>query len=740
MSNPQFLLEQGFQNHQAGRLDQAENFYRQALRADPNNPDGLHLLGLVVNETGDRDEAIMLLEKAVRANPSNPDFSNNLGQIYNAAGRPDKAAEAYRAAIKANPDFSDAHNNLGNALAAGGRIGDAIGHYQKALALDPNNARAHYNLATTLSGRGDHSAAIESFRKVIALAPDYAEAYNNLAYCLIEQGATGEASDHLKKALELDPSSAAAHGNIGNLFALISEWGQSQDHYAQAAELDPKRAEAWTGLGNAQENLGLSEEALSSYRNAVAAAPDNAAALGSLCFKLMGACAWGELAPLLGRLDELNRQSEERGEKSGENPFTSLSRSPDMETNFRIARSWGRAIENAVAGMGPGFPMSDRRQAKPVLTIGYLSSDFRDHVVAHLTHAMFALHDRAAFKVIGYSCGPDDGSGYRKEIQETCDEFVDIRGMPAPDAARRINADEVDILVDLNGFTVGNRLEVSALRPAPLQIHYLGYPGTVGADFFDYTILDEVIVSEDEEVYFSEKIITLPPCYMIHDRVSVKPSECPARGDLGLPAQGTVFCSFNKANKIEPVMFECWMDVLKEASDSVLWLADNNPAATENLKREAETRGVDPGRLVFAGKAPSKDQHLARLAAADIALDTRIYNGHVTTSDALAAGLPVVTVHGRHTASRATASMLTSLGVPELITPDLDAYKALALKLAADRNGLERLKGVIAENSRTSALFDTEASVRLLERAYRRVWDDFAQGKEPRSVRIGAQS
>ncbi len=739
MNDLQSLLEQGFKNQQAGRLKQAEDFYRQALKADPGNPDGLHLLGLVVNETGDPGEAIKLLAKAVKANPANADFSNNLGQMYKAAGRLKEAAGAYRAAIKANPNFADAHGNLGNALVADGKAEDAIGHYQKALVLDPNNARAHYNLATTLSDRGDLSAAIESFRKVLVITPDYAEAYNNLDYCLTEQGATGEASDYLKKALELDPQSAEAHGNIGNLYALISDWETSLDYYTEATRLDPGRTESWTGLGNAQENLGLFEEALSSYRNAVEAAPDDAAAVGSLCFKLMGACAWADLAPLLDRMDGLNRQTEERGEKSGENPFTSLSRSPDPETNFRVARSHGRAIESAVAGMDVDFPMQGRRQEKPVLTIGYVSSDFRDHVVAHLTQHMFALHDRDAFRVIGYSAGPDDASEYRKKIQEGCDEFVDIRGMPGSEAAERINADQVDILVDLNGFTVGGRLEIAALRPAPLQIHYLGFPGTVGADFFDYTILDPIIISEEEEVFFSEKIIFLPPCYMIHDRASVKSSDIPDRGDLGLPAEGIVFCSFNKANKIEPVMFECWMDLLKEVSDSVLWLSDNNPVATENLKREAETRGVDPGRLVFAGRAPSKDQHLARLAVADIALDTRIYNGHVTTSDTLAAGVPIVTVPGPHTPSRATASMLTALGVPELITRDLDAYRALALKMANNRDELERIKSIIAEKSRTSTLFDTEASVRLLERAYRRIWDDFANGVAPRSVHIAAE-
>ena len=452
----------------------------------------------------------------------------------------------------------------------------------------------------------------------------------------------------------------------------------------------------------------------------------------------MSACAWADLAPLQDRLDGLNRQTEERGGKSGENPLTSLTRSPDLEMNFGISRSWGRAIENAVRGMDMDFPMADRRQSKAVLTIGYLSADFRDHVIAHLTRRMFALHDRDAFRVIGYSNGPDNGSDYRREIQEGCDEFVDIRGMPGPEAAARINADRVDILVDLNGFTDGGRLEIAALRPAPIQIHYLGYPGTVGAGFFDYIILDDVVLDQEEEAFFSEKVIYLPPYYYVNDRRPEKTSATPTRRDFGLPEDGFVFCSFNKANKIEPVMFDCWMDLLKQTPGSVLWLIDDNPVATENLKREAETRGVEPGLLVFAGRVP-KDRHLARHGLADLGLDTRIYNGGVTTWDALAAGLPVLTLRGGHVPSRATASMLPSLGIPELITQDIDAYRTLALEMAGNSDELERVKSIIAKNSRTSTLFNTEAVVRLLEKAYRRSWDDFANGKEPQSVRIAAE-
>ena len=736
MNNPMALLEQGLQNHQAGNLKQAEDFYRRALAIDPENLDGLNLLSIIANEFGNTAEAIELLERAVRADPGNADFSNNLGQLYKNAGRLPEAAEAYGMAIKARPDFADAHSNLGNALSAAGDTENAQNHYREALRIDPNNARAQYNLATSLSGRGDHTEAIEGFRSVLALAPDYPEALNNLAFSLLEQGAIDEASDHLKRALEINPEFAAAHANVGNLFAKLSDWKNSFEHYSEATTLEPSRAEAWTGLGNAQENLGHAEDALKSYRRAVDADPEDGTALSGLCVKLMGACAWEEMTPALERLDGFNRQAGEDEEKSCENPFMSLTRTCDLEANAKVAWSWSAEIERAVAGLDLSFPMDGRRQSKSSLTIGYLSSDFRNHVIGHLVHGMFALHDREAFRIIAYSSGEDDGSAYRSEIRDNCDEFIDINGRASADVARRIHDDQVDILVDLNGFTVGGRLEIAAMRPAPIQIHYLGFPGTVGG-FFDYLFLDEVVLDEEEEVFFREKVIYLPPYYYVNDWLP-EAAPTPQRKDFNLPDDGFVFCSFNKANKIEPVMFECWMTVLKETPGSVLWLIDDNPVATKNLKLAATDQGVDPERLVFAGKVP-KDQHLSRHKLAALGLDTRLYNGGATTWDALAAGLPVITLRGKNVPSRATASMLTGLGVGELVTHDLDAYHTLALKLASDAKELQRIRDSVRENAKTSALFNTETSVRILEKAYRRVWEDFAGGIEPRSIHIPAE-
>ena len=733
MKNLLDLLEQGFQTYQAGNYRKAEELCRQALVIDPENIDGLNLLSVLVSQSGNAMEAIELLEKAIQINPRNADFFNNIGQLYKGVGRFKDAIKAYSQALKIRPNFSEAHSNFANAMSAVGDNKNALIHYRTALQIDPGNTLAQYNLATTLSMLGNHSLAIEAFRAILILIPDHFEAHNNLAFSLLEQGIMDEASKHLKRALEINPEFSAAYANLGILFAKLSDWRSSFKYYNEATILDPDRAEAWTGLGNAQENLGNTNDALVSYHRAVDADPENGNALGALCNQLMGACDWDKLIPALERLDELSLEVNRGDKKFYENPLMSLTRTCDLRANAVISRSWSNQIKHAVAGLDLTFSMKERRQFKPVLTIGYLSSDFRNHVVGNLMYEIFPLHNRKAFRIIAYSSGGDDGSDCRKGIRENCDLFIDINGRSSMDVAQRINNDQVDILVDLNGYTVGSRLEIAALRPAPVQIQYLGFPGTV-ADFFDYLFLDKVVLDKEEEIYFCEKVIYLPPYYCVNNGLP-KVTSALKRKDYGLPDNGFVFCSFNKANKIEPVMFECWMNLLERTPGSVLWLVDDNPVATQNLKQAAAGHGVAPERLIFAGKVQKK-QHIARHKLADLGLDTRLYNGGVTTWDALSIGLPVITVRGQNIPSRATASMLTSLGVEELITYDLDAYKALALKLATNVKELESIRDKIRKNAKTSTLFNTEASVRNLENAYQRVWKNFARGIKPHSIKV----
>lgn len=712
-----------------GQVDQAEDFYRQALQEEPNNPDGLHLLAIIASETGRAEEAVELMEKAVLADPRNPQFSDNLGQLYMKCGRIDEAIEAYNTALRVDPKFADALNNLGNALAMNGQLEEAVGQFRVALEIDPMNPRIQYNLATTLSKKEDLSLAIEGFRKVLGVAPDYTDAHNNLGECLYQQGEIDEAKKHLERALELNPDFVSAYNNIGNVFVAKANLNEAINHFRRAIDIDQGNVEGWNNLGGALNKAGKPDEAMTCLREALKIDPNYDVALGNLWHGLMNTCSWDEVAEMASRLDSLNQRAFERDETPAESPLTTLTRSSDLQTNFRIAKSYSGVISRRMADIGLNLPMENRRVSKPVLNIGYLSYDFRDHVVSHFVSRMFGMHDRQSFNIVGYSSGPDDGSRYRKEIERGCDKFIDIRAMTHADAARQIYDDEIDILIDLNGFTAGYRLEIAALRPAPIQVNYLGFPGTTGADFFDYIFLDSVVLSEEEEAYFSETVVYLPPYYVVGAPPAKVTPESPAREDVGLPAEGFVFCSFNKANKLEPQIFDTWLKLLQKVPDSVLWLFDDNPFATENLKREASQRNVDSDRLVFAKTVP-KEQHLARLALADIALDTRIYNGGATTSDALWAGVPVITLRGSHVPSRASSSMLTSLGITELITENLVAYETLALRLANDPNELQRLKRNISMKAPTAPLFDTALAVRHLEKAYRQVWDDFVNSEE----------
>ena len=349
--------------------------------------------------------------------------------------------------------------------------------------------------------------------------------------------------------------------------------------------------------------------------------------------------------------------------------------------------------------------------------------------------SLFGLHDREAFEIHAYSYGPDDSSDYRKRIVNDCDRFVDIRDLSAIDAARRIYRDEIDMLVDVKGYTKGTRLEICALRPAPVQVTYLGFPGSTGADFFDYVITDRIVTPEDQAAYYTEKFVYLPHCYQVNDHTLAISDKPFTRADFGLPEEGFVFCCFNQTYKINAVMWEVWMRVLRAVPGGVLWLYHSNGAAERNLKREVAARNVDSERIVFAVRMPVAE-HLARMRLADLFLDTRIYNAHATASDALWAGVPLITLQGRHFASRVASSLLTAVGLPELITHSLDEYEALALRLAHDPEELAAIRDRLAANRLTEPLFDTPRFAKNLECAYKEMWRLYLNGEQPQRIEV----
>ena len=694
-------LERALSCHQAGRLAEADRLYTEILAKEPEHADALNLLGVVRLDEGDAAAAAELIEKAIAVNPDHAEAHCNLGVALTHRGELEAAVAAYRRAVTLKPDFAQAYYNLGVALGSLGQVAEAVSACRKVVELNPNHAQAHNNLGGALRYQGEMAAAAAAYRRAVALRPGYAEAYFNLGIVLNDQGKRTEA--------------AAA--------------------YREAVKLKPDFVEARSNLGRALCELGEFEEAAALFRGDLARDPDDDIAQAMLVFALQRICDWQGLEAAAGRMDELIDLALDQHTRPAETPFVNLSRCNEAPRNLAIAKAWSEEVTGRMSDLEDQLPASIQRPPGEKIRIGYLSGDFRDHAMAHLTVSVYGLHDRERFEISAYSYGPDDGSDYRKRIAEGCDNFVDIREWSDIDAARRIRKDGIDILVDLKGHTVDARLEICALRPAPVQAAYLGFPGSSGAEFFDYVLTDRIVTPEDQAAYYTEKFVYLPHCYQVNDH-TLEISDRPLRrADFALPEEGFVFCSFNQSYKLEPVMWEVWMAILRSVPGAVLWLYCRNETARRNLGREAAERGVDPERIVFAETLP-KPEHLARLGLADLFLDTRVYNAHTTASDALWAGVPLITLQGSHFVSRVASSLLTAIGLPELITHGLDDYQALAVRLARDRAVLAALRKKLSQNRLSEPLFDTPRFARGLEQAYLMMWQLHAAGEPPRRLEV----
>lgn len=591
--------------------------------------------------------------------------------------------------------------DLGDQYRQSGRMDRALTLYRQAVDLKPDLVQAVFKTAMTLQLTGKPDEAAEAYRQCLVRDPSLAQAWNNLGGILKEAGAHEEALACFSRALALAPDLPQAHFNLGYLF----------------------------------EQAGRVAEALASYEKALSLDPENAKISSQLVFLMQSSCTWRNIDGFVGRLDAMSRRNLAAGGTVAETPFKNIARTEDTALNAAVSRFWAGDISRRTQRLNLAWEPRAEVRNDSRIRVAYLSDRFRHAATAHQMLSLFGLHNREEFFIITYSCGQDDGSIYRRRIQQDSDRFVDIAAISDQEAARCIRTDQVDILVDLKGHTENNRLGISALRPAPVQATWLGFPGPSGADFFDYVICDRIVLPESDHRHFSEQPVWLPHCYYPTDfRQPVAPRSW-QRNDFGLPRKGVVLCSFNQPYKIDSTIFDCWMSVMAQVPDAVLWLQEKNDTVTTNLRREARNRGVDPARLIFAGPLP-KDQHLARLSLADLCLDTRTYNGHTTTADALWVGVPVVTLQGAHFASRVSASILAALGMNELITHSMSDYRDRVMHLATDGQARRRIQEKIACNRNREPLFDTPRFVRNLEAAYREMLGIQIGGEQPRSIRV----
>jgi predicted O-linked N-acetylglucosamine transferase (SPINDLY family) len=686
-------LRQAHLLHRAGQLDQARALCLEALRLRPRQPQALTLLGIIAAQTGDLERAAALFGEVLQVDPRNAAAHNNKGNALLALRRPGAALASYEQAIAIQPDQASTHSARGRALFELRRYEEAVASHDRAIALSPGYALAHFERGRALAALMRLEAAVASLDQAIALGPPHPGAWYVRGSALYSLQRFEAALESYDRAIALAPADARAHHNRANTLIMLER----------------------------------AEEAIASYDQAIALDPNMQSSYGARLHARMQIADWRDFAAEVARLTSRIEHGE-----AASNPFAVLALSGSAPLQKRAAENWVREHCPADAALS-ALPARARRDR---IRIGYFSADFRNHATSFLTAGLIEAHDRSRFEVTAFSLGPDTGDEMRKRMEAAFDRFLDVRQQSDSEVARLARSLEIDIAVDLGGFTRGGRPGIFALRAAPVQVSYLGYLGTMAADYIDYLIADETIVPEAQRQHYREKIAYLPS-YQVNDSKRAIAQRRFSREELGLPPSGFVFCCFNSSYKITPDTFDGWMRILQRVTGSVLMLLGGSDALQRNLRQHAADRGVAGERIVFGSRLPAPE-YLARYRTADLFLDTLPYNAGTTASDALWAGLPVLTRLGEAFAGRVGASLLTAVGLPELIAGTQQRYEDLAVELASDPRRLAGIRTMLAENLRTAALFDTAASTRHLEDAYRRMYDLYHAGSPPEHIRVGS--
>ena len=607
-----------------------------------------------------------------------------------------------------------------------GQLEQAIEIYRRAAAMAPKYAEIHNNLGNALRAAGRPADAVTSLKRAARLKPEVATVHTNLGLALADIGHFQEAAASHRQALKLQPELALAHNNFGTALLALGKFEEAGASYRRAVELQPDFAEAYGNLGDALRRLERFEEAAASFRRAWELKPDFGQAMAQHVFMQRTICDWRDMAPVREAFLEAAR-SDEKGALA----FAFLAIADDPVLQLQMARHDSRTLGDAAS---PALWQGQRYEHAKI-RLAYLSTDFREHAVAYLIAELFERHDRSNFELFAISLGREDDSPMRQRLRKAFDHFVDVRQLSDYEAAKLIRNAEIDIAIDLNGHTREARPRILGHRPAPIQVNYLGYPGSMGADFMDYAIVDPFVVPLDQQVNFTERLVYLPDCYQVNDSKREIAQLTPSRQECGLPEGAFVFCCFNNNYKLTPTLFDIWMRLLKEVPGSVIWLLGDNEWAVANLRGEARARGVEPERLIFAPRMSLAD-HLARHRLADLFLDTLPYNSHTTASDALWAGLPVLSCAGQGFAARVAGSLLSAIGLPELVVESLDEYEDMALSLATQPGRLQALRKKLMQNRLRTPLFDTDRFRRHIEAAYLRMWHIWQQGERPATFAV----
>jgi protein O-GlcNAc transferase len=722
------LLQQGSTLHAQNRLDDAQHLYSQAALLLPTDFRAWYLLGIVAMQSNQPQYALECLDRAVRIDPRSAEAHIEHGNALSRLNRYEEAIQSYTEAIGMAPNQWIAHYNRANALQVLKRHEAALAGYDQAIALKPNHAAAFNKRADSLYELRRYTEAVSSYDGATAIRPDYIDAYRGRGNALFKLAQYEPAAASYQKVIEFKHDDADAHNNRGNALYRLKQIEAAVASYDAAITLDQEFAGAFYNRGKILDECKQYAAAIADYDRALALKHDSKALLGMRLQAKLQICDWRDIDADLAQL-----HAGIEAAQIAPNPFTVLIVSGSAALQKKAAQNW--VLEEAPANrILPAIAARGRGRGERI-RIGYFSADYHDHATLHLMAGLFEMHDRSQFEVTAFSFGPDSQGDMRKRLRSACENFVEVRDKSDHEIALLARNRQIDIAVDLKGFTQGARPGIFAARSAPLQVGFLGYPGTMGAPYMDYLIADLRLIPHTARQHYTEKIIYLPNSYQVNDSKRRIAAAGSSRQELGLPPTGFVFCCFNNNCKITPATFESWMRILARVDASVLWLLEDNPTAAQNLRREAARGGVDSGRLIFTSRtAPA--EHLARHRAADLFVDTFPCNAHTTASDSLWAGLPVLTCAAEAFAGRVAASLLNALGLEELIASDEAGYEALAVKLAEHPEALADIARKLERNRTRSSLFDTQRYTVQLESAYTKIYDRHRSGLAPDDLDI----
>jgi protein O-GlcNAc transferase len=726
-----------------GDLAAAEQGFRAAVQRNPQLIDAHNNLGVVYDRLGRLQEAIACFRQAAQLAPAYARAQQNLGDALLRTGDANGASAAYRQVTELAPADAVGFSGLGAALLMAGDYSAAVTALKHSTQLDTQGFDAFANLGEALRNLSDIDGAGHAFEQSLLINPDAAEAHlglgrvrlaqgreveartsllaaarlmrqnggaiSTIARLLGDSGAAAEAMSLVEQSLPEQPASADLHEAQGDLLARAGRWSEAADAYERAVAFDPARPETLLSLGSTFESLGRINDAMDRVQRSLMLRPQSADAYSTLLSCAVRVCDWELAADSLVRLRSLPEGIE------AVHPFVMLALELEPAEQAAVLRRCGRMLARQPAPLPQRHPVHER------LRVAYLSPDIREHPVAHALAGVIEHHDRQRFDIVGVSLAAADQSDIGRRLRSGFEQFVDASASSVGEIANLLREREIDIAIDLAGHTAGARTAIFASHPATVQINYLGFPGSSGADFIDFIIADESVIATADEPFYSERVLRLPHCYLPFDASSPHPP-APSRAQAGLPEQGFVFCAFGSGYKISQRIFDLWMSLLVDLPDSVLWLRQMPDETRGRLSARAAACGVQAERLIFAPHVDDRTGHLARLGCADVFLDTLPYNAHTTALEVLWTGVPVISCEGRSFAGKVGASALRAAGLNELASNSLEQYRELALTLARSPERLKALRARLQQERTTSPAFDTARYTRDLEAVLTQAW------------------